>query len=918
MERESQTLTENSDKERWSRIQDLFHEACAMHPAQRPSYLDRECGDDTELRRDVERLLDQDSPDTDWIAGPIGRAAGDVAGPGGGATPPLESGSRVGRYRIVEKIGEGGMGEVYLAEQDKPIRRRVALKIIKLGMDTRQVIARFDAERQALAMMDHPNIARVLDAGATEAGRPYFVMEMVDGVPITEYCDTNCLSVEQRLRLFISVCGAVQHAHQKGVIHRDLKPTNILVTPQDDGVAPKVIDFGIAKAIDQRLTEQTMFTERGQFVGTPAYMSPEQAGASDADIDTRSDIYSLGVLLYELLTGTTPFDAGSLRGAGYAEIQRIIREQEPARPSARVSTLGDTLTTVARSRGTQPSRLGTELRGDLDWIILKSLEKDRARRYETVNGFAVDVQRYLNDEAVAASPPSTAYRLKKLIRRNRGAFAAVAAIAVLLLAGVAGTSIGLARSLRAEAEARRQAEIARAVNEFLNDDLLASVAPENLGREVMVRDVLDASAEKIEGRFPDKPLVEAEIRQTIGNTYEYLGEFEPAEQHLARSVNLFAEHLGPEEPRTLEARANLGESLISQGRYDEAETIIQEVWEAQRRRLGPEDPDTLLALNNLAAIYTYTARYDEALEAYEEALAGQRAALGTEHLDTLGTMNNLANLLRMQGRLDEAVTQMEEIVEVQTRLEGKQDPNTLRFRTNLAAFYRDQGEYAKAEELHAETLKIQEVVLGEDHVHTLSSKSILASLYFRQGRVEETLAIYVDLQRDAERVLGPEHPDTMTYTSDLGVIYKALGRYADAEPMVEKALEIQRRTLGEQHPDTLRSLNTLGELYQVQDRCDQALPLYREVVTGYRAVMPEDHWLIGAGLANYGACLGQQGNYGEAAVALLDAHRITLATFGDEHERTMAAAEALARLYDAWGRPDEAREWRAHATAVNQ
>ncbi len=394
---------------------------------ERAEYLDRACGDDTELRRKIEALLTAHKEAGEFFDpsafGP------DVALDGSALTEG--PGTVIGRYKLLERIGEGGMAVVYMAEQEQPIRRKVALKIIKLGMDTKQVIARFEAERQALAMMDHPNIAKVLDAGATETGRPYFVMELVTGVSITEYCDQNNLSTKERLELFVQVCHAVQHAHQKGIIHRDIKPSNVMVTMRDGVPVPKVIDFGIAKATNQRLTEKTLFTRYAHIIGTPAYMSPEQAELSDLGIDSRSDIYSLGVLLYELLTGTTPFSEEELRKAGYLEMQRIIREEEPIKPSTKLSTLGETLTDIAKRRGCTPDLLRRAVRGDLDWIVMKALEKDRARRYEGASGLAFDIQRHLEHRPVAAHAPSAAYRLRKFLRRNRLQVGAVLAVAVV-------------------------------------------------------------------------------------------------------------------------------------------------------------------------------------------------------------------------------------------------------------------------------------------------------------------------------------------------------------------------------------------------------------------------------------------------------------------------------------------------------
>jgi len=421
--------------------EEIFNNAAEIEDlAERAAYLDDVCGDNQELRADVESLLKSEGDAGDFLEAPV--LKGDVTLEDSAATEG--PGSIIGRYKLLERIGEGGMAVVYMAEQAEPIRRKVAMKIIKLGMDTRSVIARFEAERQALAMMAHPNIARVLDAGATETGRPYFVMELVHGISITEYCDQENLPMPDRLELFTQVCNAVQHAHQRGIIHRDLKPSNIMVTMHDDQAVPKVIDFGIAKAVNQRLTEKTLFTRYGHMIGTPAYMSPEQAQMSGLDIDTRSDIYSLGVLLYELLTGTAPFADEELHQAAYLEMQRIIREEEPVKPSTKLSTLGATLTEIAKKRCSTPEMLRKTIRGDLDWIVMKALEKNRTRRYPTASEFTADIRRHLGNEPVLAGPPSTLYRMKKFVQRRRALVAATAAVVVALVAGsVISTSLYL-------------------------------------------------------------------------------------------------------------------------------------------------------------------------------------------------------------------------------------------------------------------------------------------------------------------------------------------------------------------------------------------------------------------------------------------------------------------------------------------
>ncbi len=516
--------------------------------SERAAYLDKACAGDAAVRMKVEALLRAHD-----------QAGGFLQPPDCLADPTLETsalteqpGTLIGRYKLLERIGEGGMAVVYMAEQKEPIRRKVALKIIKLGMDTKQVIARFEAERRALAMMDHPNIARVLDAGATETGRPYFVMELVTGVSITEYCDKDNLSTKDRLALFIQVCSAVQHAHQKGIIHRDIKPSNVMVTQRNGEPIPKVIDFGIAKATNQKLTEKTLFTRYAHLIGTPAYMSPEQAELSDLDIDTRTDIYSLGVLLYELLTGTTPFSEDKLRKAGDLEMQRVIREEEPAKPSTKLSTLGETLTDIAKHRGCTPDLLRRAVRGDLDWIVMKSLEKDRVQRYETANGLAEDVRRHLGDEPVTAGPPSTLHRMNKFVRRHGGLVVGVVTVIVVLSAGIVASTIFAIR-------AAREAQISKAVSAFLNEDLLAAVDPEKAkAPEVTVRYILDAASENLEGKFKGSPLAEATVRQTLGETYGKLGEYKTAESHLARALQIRGERLGKEHPDTLASMSNLG------------------------------------------------------------------------------------------------------------------------------------------------------------------------------------------------------------------------------------------------------------------------------------------------------------------------------------------------------------------------
>src|ERR1044071_2119880 len=564
----------------------FFSAALELRGSERAAYLDKACRDDDALRRRIETLLDDYEKAIPFLQDPLAGSQAfpsDDSGPTGPSSmsPSEKVGAHLGRYKLLQQIGEGGCGIVYMAEQQEPVRRRVAVKVIKLGMDTRRVIARFEAERQALALMDHQNIARVLDAGATNTGRPYFVMELVRGIKITDFCDENHLSTSERLKIFILVCHAIQHAHQKGVIHRDIKPSNILVADHDGVPVPKVIDFGVAKATtDQPLTDKTLFTAFDQFIGTPAYMSPEQARLSGLDIDTRPDIYSLGVLLYELLTGKTPLDQKDLLEGSLDEMRRTIREREPMRPSTRLSTMleGD-LTSTAKQRRTDPPKLVHLLRGDLDWIVMKCLEKDRARRYETANGLARDAERYLADEPVTARPPSKLYRFQKLARRNRLTFTAVGAAVAAMIFGLAATTWEYFKEKRARQQTAAAESQAQIMNRFFVEDLLFQATPEKNARhkKVTMEEVL-ARATGLLDKDPEivqQPELEATLRMDFAITFIKLSLLTEAEKNLRRAFDLRRSNLGPHHRKTLDAEHELAGFLITrEGKFEKAEPLI--------------------------------------------------------------------------------------------------------------------------------------------------------------------------------------------------------------------------------------------------------------------------------------------------------------------------------------------------------
>src|SRR5262245_21058547 len=612
----------------------------------------------------------------------------------------LSPAQRIGPYQILETLGEGGMGVVYLAEQKEPVRRRVALKLIKLGMDTREVIARFESERQALAMMNHPNVAGVLDAGATAAGRPYFVMEYVSGLPITGYCDRHRLGVRERLELFIDVCAAVQHAHQKGIIHRDIKPSNVLVMLHDARPLVKVIDFGVAKATAGRLTERTIYTEQGRLIGTPAYMSPEQAEMTGLDVDTRTDIYSLGVLLYELLVGALPFDPQALRAAGYAEMQRIIREQDPPKPSTRISKLTEQSGDVAEKRKSDPRVLARLLRGDLDSVTMKAMEKDRTRRYATASELAADIRRHLAHEPVLACPPSVRYRVGKFLRKHRAVVVSAATgLAALIAALIAMTWLYFeadaakrreatqrqlaaegckaaekaeqaAEARRADAEAARdraetadheatdqrdradeERAIAAAVPEFLQNDLWSQADPAAQAGpdrapdpDVRLRTVLDRAAAAIDKKFPDKPLIEAAIRHTLGKTYFSLGEYPVARRNLDRALEIRRNRLGNEHRDTLAVLQNMAWLERLNGDIARAEAIFTEILQIQKRTLGETHPSTVNTLIAVAGMLRDLGEFDRAEPLFIEAVNLTRTAPGLDPAVPLTAINGLGAL----------------------------------------------------------------------------------------------------------------------------------------------------------------------------------------------------------------------------------------------------------------------------------
>ncbi len=771
----------------------LFYAALGItSPDAREAYLRQRCGEDRELLSRMEALLAADETPDGFLEEPP--TILDV--PACQTAPVEAAGTAIGRYRLLEKIGEGGMAVVYMAEQTEPIRRRVALKIIKLGMDTEQVIARFEAERQALAMMDHPNIAKVFDAGATEAGRPYFVMELVTGVSITEYCDANHLSTQGRLALFVQVCSAIQHAHQKGIIHRDIKPSNVMVTMHDGKPVPKVIDFGIAKATKQRLTEKTLFTRYARIIGTPAYMSPEQAELSDLDIDTRSDIYSLGVLLYELLTGSTPFSERRLREAGYVEMQRVIREEEPTKPSTKLSTLGDTLTDVARRRSCSPDLLRKALRGDLDWIVMKALEKDRTRRYDSIGALAGDVERHLRSEPVSAGPSRISYRTKKFLERHGRLVVVSIALVTLILIGLI-TSIAL--YLRAE-KARAETQ---AVTAFLADNLLGAVYPrEAKGQEVTVEYILQSASTRLDNDFTGSPLVEASIRMAVGMTYQKMSQYPAAEPHLKRATEIRVRYLGEDDPATLNSVYELARIHFALGRWAEAEGLMLQVLDTRRHTLGSEHVDTLRSLSSLGSLYIAEARFEEGLALSRETYQTACRVLGEDHEVTLAAAQSLVVGLITKADIQDAEAIVSQAYQHSRRVLGEEHATTMGLMNSYVWLHDMSGRHQAGVQLGEKALEIARRVCGPDHSTTTAAMSHLGSIYRSLNRYEEAGPLLIESGERVGHLYGQEHPITIFYQLRLAVFYLGQGEHEKCDPLLIRLMELSHKVHGPDHPQT--------------------------------------------------------------------------------------------------------------------
>jgi len=885
------------DAERAQRIEQLYSAALERAESERSAFLDNACGGDSDLRRKMASLLAYDKQADDFLDGRALDALAKAvalepecfreAADGADEDEAISQTRTIEKppdtvYRLVKKLGEGGMGQVWLAEQTSPVRRQVALKLIKAGMYDEAVVQRFQSERQSLAIMDHPAIAKVFDAGTTPQGQPYFVMEYVPGLPITEYCDGKKLKIRDRLELFIQVCEGVQHAHQKAVIHRDLKPANILVVEVDGKPVPRIIDFGLAKATTPHVEGESLFTQLGHFMGTPGYMSPEQANPKvwDGvhDIDTRTDVYSLGVVLYVLLAGLLPFETRQRQRLPLDEWLRKLREEDPPSPSNKVSSDRDTSSAMAEARGTEPKQLVNLLRGDLDWITMKALEKDRARRYGAPSELAADIRRYLDNRPVMACPASAGYRLRKYVRRHRVTVGVAAGLVLLLAAFSVLQALQLRRITRERDRANqerdranRERDRATRITDFMTGMFKVSDPNQARGNSVTAREILDKASKDMGTGLAKDPEVQSQMMQVMASTYSNLGLYARSHELAKSALDARLSLHGPDDPKTLESMAKLGSVLLREGQYPEAEKLERQALAGERRILGPEAPLTLETMGYLAYIQLKQGRDDDAEKLLREAIESGTRRLGSEDEQVLQTRNILGIALLDQGRYVEAEHQESQLLDLERRVRGADHPQTLTVIGNLAIAVEDQGRFAEAESLYREVLAAQQRVLGPGNVATAFTMENLADLLTREGRPTDAEKLSREALAIRLRIHGPEHPDTLVSKINLSDELFREGHIHEAEKLQREALAAQIRVLGPEHPTTLICQTYLARTLTREGHYEEAEKIAREAHDiVLRTLGPQHSYTVDA-LRQLGTAMAYSHRYAEASKLFRDA-----------------------------------------------
>jgi eukaryotic-like serine/threonine-protein kinase len=876
------------DAEMSRRARDLIERLLGQPAALRHEMLAQGTENNPELRELVQQLL---------ATGQHGVATADATEgelrDGVKVTDTLQPGTEVGQYTIVGLIDMGGMGTVYSAQQQRP-KRMVALKLMRPGLTSEALVRRFEYEAEILGRLDHEGIARIYQAGIAETplgDQPYFAMELIHGRRLDEYADSKQLSIEDRLKLLMMICNAVHHAHTKGVIHRDLKPSNILIS--SDG-QPKILDFGVARAVNSDAKSTTLHTEPGQVIGTLAYMAPEQAAGRVNEVDTSSDVYALGVIAYELLSGRLPYQ---LTGRALHDAVHVICDEEPTRLSS----------------------LNKSLRGDVETIVRKSLEKDKRQRYSTAAAFAADVKRFLEYDPITARPPSAWYQLRKFAKRNRILVGSAAVSILFLLAGLLGTTVYAIRAdgQRVEAEAARAN--ADAIKDFLIEDLIAGASPERLPdqsiRNSVVEAMISPAASRVTDRFKDRPLVEAAVHDALAMVFQSVGLSAAGLQHAEVALKVRRQLLGNKHADTLQSIINMGYLLESLGRVDEAEVLYREALDGTRRVLGEDHRETLRALNNLGAVLLAQGKLDQAEQAWREALRRSRHVLGDEHPRTLLAIHNLGSVLQARGDQDQCYAMYREALDGARRLLGDDNPTTLAMANSLGNLLQEQRKMDQAEPLRRDVLARRRRVLGNDHPDTFVSINNMASLLEAQGKLDQAAPLYREAVERSRRVLGDDHPASLTAIGNFGALLLAQGKSDQAEPLYREVLERSRRVLGNQHPDTLISINNMGHLLEEQGRFREAEPLFGEL---YKSLPTSQFGPKEAArlMARWGPCLVKLSRYADAEAPLMLAYTQLRETQQQNRAEFKDVLEGLVQVAEAMNKSEDAAKWRVELESL--